>query len=274
MNDVITRMWNYSQLPHVYKVCCVLILTALLMVIQFPRTELPQATPFNQLTCAELQQSRQSLANKTRLDILIPAHTMALPLLSRLCDERQLGQQYSDIAVHWLPRQQVTPQTIYRQKFDVMWGRDYQLAGLSPDYGNYYDKILNLGGYDVLWFAHQEIDDEFLKSHRIGLLNDTFSRSGYQLPLQSLKRLSLDLSSSKIILYQTRKQMQEAFMRGEVDVIAGTNHSSLNQIDNNVYKDVIASDVSAGGWYLSRSSELGSNQTTRIQLTQALGMIL
>ncbi len=274
MNHVITRMWNHSHSPLVYKVFCVSLLTALLLVIQLPSTVLPPVTAFNQLTCTELQKSSQSSADKNRLDILIPAHTMALPLLSKLCNDKVLEQQFSDIAVHWLPRQHVTPQTIYSQKFDVMWGRDYQLTGLSPDYAEYYDKILNLPGYDVLWFANQVINDAFLKTHRIGLLNDTFSRSGYQLPIQYLKQLSLDVSSPQVTLYQTRKELLDALKQGEVDVIAGTNYSVLNQPEHQILTSVIASGVSAGGWYVSRSSERLLDDISRRHLTQALGASL
>ncbi|MGY0614393.1 hypothetical protein [Vibrio sp. FJH11] len=251
-----------------------LLITTTLLAIQFPLAALPPVSSFNQLSCTELSQNKQSSADKTRLDILIPAHTMALPLLSKLCENGRLSQQYSDIAVHWLPRQHVTPQTIYSQKFDVMWARDYQLAGLSPDYAKYYDKLLNLPGYDVLWFANQAIDDEFLKTHRIGLLNDTFSRSGYQLPMQHLKQLAVDATSAQISMYQTRKELLDGFTNGEVDVIAGTNYSALNQPEQKVHKAVIASGVSAGGWYISRSLERLSDEVSQRHLTQALGAIL
>lgn len=274
MNHLITRMWNHSHSPGVFRAFCVLLITALLLAIQFPLAALPPVSSFSQLSCAELSQSKQSSADKTRLDILIPAHTMALPLLSKLCENGRLGQQYSDIAVHWLPRKNVTPDTIYSQKFDVMWAREYQLAGLSPDYAKYYDKLLNLPGYDVLWFANQVIDDEFLKTHRIGLLNDTFSRSGYQIPMQQLKQLKVDVTSAQITMYQTRKDMLDGFANGEVDVIAGTNYSALNQPEQKVHKAVIATGVSAGGWYVSRSLEHLSDEVSHRHLTQALGAIL
>ncbi|WP_255202995.1 hypothetical protein [Vibrio natriegens] len=207
------------------------------------------------------------------MDILIPAQAMALPLLSKLCETPEFNGKYSDIVVHWLPRRQVIPQTIYSQKFDVMWAREYQLSGLSSDYANYYDKLLSLSGYDVLWFANQAINEPFLKTHRIGLLNDTFSRSGYQLPVKKLTSLSIDVSSSQVTLYPTRKAMIEAFKRGEVDVISGTNHSPIIQSEMEVYTAAIANGVSAGGWFVSHSWVRLSDEMLRQRLAQALGEI-
>nr|WP_319552673.1 hypothetical protein [uncultured Vibrio sp.] len=273
MNDVLTRMWNHKHAPWIYKIGCLSVITLLLLLIQLPRAELPPVTSFNQLSCSELDQNHQAASDRDQLDILIPAHAMALPLLSKLCEDPKFNGQYSDIVVHWLPRRQVTPQTIYSQKFDVMWAREYQLSGLSPDYANYYDKLLSLSGYDVLWFANQPIDDQFLKTHRIGLLNDTFSRSGYQIPVKQLTSLSIDVSSSQVTLYPTRKAMIEAFVQGEVDVIAGTNYSPINQSEISFHKATIASGVSAGGWFVSRSVASFTDKTFRERLTQALGEI-
>ncbi|CAH0527193.1 hypothetical protein CTH30272_00995 [Allocatenococcus thiocycli] len=273
MNDVLTRLWNHNHAPWIFKTGCLLLITSLLLVIQSPRAELPSVTSFNQLSCSELDQNYQPVSDRYQLDILIPAHAMALPLLSKLCEDPEFNGQYSDIVVHWLPRRQVTPQTIYSQKFDVMWAREYQLSGLSPDYANYYDKLLSLTGYDVLWFANQPIDDQFLKTHRIGLLNDTFSRSGYQLPVKQLTSLSIDVRSSLVTLYPTRKAMIDAFKKGEVDVISGTNHSPINQSEMEVYKAVIANGVSAGGWFVSHSWLRLSDEMLRQRLAQALGEI-
>ncbi|WP_417878134.1 hypothetical protein [Vibrio sp.] len=273
MNDVLTRMWNHNHAPWIFKLGCLLLMTLLILVIQLPRAELPPVTSFNQLSCSELDQNHQAASDRDQLDILIPAHALAQPLLAKLCNDAFFSSAYSDIVAHWLPRRQVTPQTIYSQKFDVMWAREYQLAGLSPDYGNYYDKLLSLSGYDVLWYANQAINESFLKTHRIGLLNDTFSRSGYQLPVKQLTSLSIDVSSSQVTLYSTRKAMVEAFVQGEVDVIAGTNYSPLNQSETKLHKAIIASGVSAGGWFVSHSVASFSDKTFRERLTQALGEI-
>ncbi|MDV6250386.1 hypothetical protein [Vibrio sp. EA2] len=273
MNDVLSRMWSHNHAPWIFKLGCLLLITLLLLVIQFPRAELPPVNSFNQLSCSELGQNYQAVSDQEQLDVLIPAHALALPLLAKLCNNAVFSSAYSDIVAHWVPRQQVTPQIIYSQKFDVMWSREYQLAGLSPDYGNYYDKLLSLSGYDVLWYANQAINESFLKTHRIGLLNDTFSRSGYQLPVKQLTSLSIDVSSSQVTLYPTRKAMIEAFIQGEVDVIAGTNYSPINQSEISLHKATIASGVSAGGWFISRSMESFSDKTFRERLTQALGEI-
>lgn len=269
MDDVLTRMWNHKLSPWFYSAFCILLITGALLVIQLPKMVLPYDTSFNQLSCSDLGHTNQS-SKQPEINILIPAHIMAKPLLSRLCEQTLLTTSYGEITVNWLPRGKYTPQTLYNQTFDVMWARDYQLAGLTPDYSDYYRILLKLPGYDVFWFANQAIDDQFLKTHQIGLLDDKFSRSGYQLPVQVLKQLSIDVTSSQIVLYPTRQDMVDALNSGDVDVISDTNYSALNRDNTIIHKAEIAHDVSAGGWFISNSLLNSTSQSQRDLLVNVL----
>ncbi|MEK6215287.1 MAG: hypothetical protein N2B00_14515, partial [Vibrio fluvialis] len=106
--------------------------------------------------------------------------------------------------------------------------------------------------------------------HRIGLLSDTFSRSGYQLPVQVLEQLSIDIHAASVIRYPSRQAMVSALMRGEIDVIPDTNYSPLYQGDT-FYQTTIAQGISAGGWFVSRSlRDVQVLQALQLRLKQLL----
>lgn len=251
MNDVFARIWHHPDSPWYYKVASVLVVLIVCVALEAPRVKLTSPIALNQLACSDIAVDRpEGRAEQPVLTILIPAHVMARPLLSALCQEGVLTMAYSDVTVHWLPRAQLSPRMIYQQDFDVMWGRDYQLAGLSPDYSRYYDRLVALPDYEALWFAREAISAPFLATHRIGLLSDPFSRSGYQLPMQKLATLSVDVSAH-IIRYSSRQALIAALINRDVDVIADTNYSPLYHRAE-FHQATIAQKISAGDWFISR----------------------
>ncbi|WP_441258032.1 hypothetical protein ACS18Q_16890 [Vibrio sp. Vf1514] len=252
MNDVMTRLWHHPAAPRCYTLVSLLLCVGLMAWLQAPTFTMPQTLAFNQLSCSAVHTEQRADPALPNLTILIPAHFMARPLLSTLCSDPMLNHRFRDVTVQWLPRGELTPRMIYQQDFDVMWGRDYHLAGLSPDYQRYYEILLRMPQYDALWFAREPITPQFLATHRIGLLSDTFSRSGYQLPVQVLAQLSIDIHAARVTRYPSRQAMLSALTKGEVDVIPDTNYSPLYQGDT-FYQTTIAQGISAGGWYVSRS---------------------
>jgi hypothetical protein len=254
MNELVAPLWHHPRAPRYYALAGIIGLSLLLVLLETPRFSFPTKMSFNHLACSDLTQSYAASAQPeaAQLDILIPAHVLAKPLLEQLCDEPLLQSAYHNIVVHWLPREQLTPQTLYQQQFEVMWARDYQLAGLSPDYQQYYRTLVALPSYQVLWFSRQAIDRALLNTQRVGLLQDTFSRSGYQLPMQALSDLSVALDSDKLRFYSSRQALVEALNKGEVAVIADTNYSPLYQQRERYFQAEIANDVSAGAWFVSR----------------------
>lgn len=270
MNDVMTRLWHHPAAPRCYTLMSLLLFVGLMAWLQAPILTMPQTLTFNQLSCSAVKATKHADLALPNLTILIPAHVMARPLLSTLCSDPVLNHRFSDVTVQWLPRGELTPRMIYQQDFDLMWGRDYHLAGLSPDYQRYYETLLPMPQYDALWFAREPITPQFLATHRIGLLSDTFSRSGYQLPVQVLEQLSIDIHAANVIRYPSRQAMVSALMTGEIDVIPDTNYSPLYQGDT-FYQTTIAQGISAGGWFVSRSlRDVQVLQALQLRLKQLL----
>lgn len=253
MNSLFERQSPNQYRPQWYKALCVLVVLLLISLVEWPTFASAPLPAFNQLSCTDLTGvNRSQIAmSQPDLDILIPFHVMARPLLSALCVSPLLSTRYRDVVVHWQPRSQLTPQMIYQQRFDIMWGRDYHLAGLSPDYQHYYTDLLELPSYQIFWFSKQQINNEFLRTNRIGLLNDPFSRSGYQLPLQALKELAVDIENN-VVYYPSRQAMTEALIEGEVDAISDTQYNPLFQSDS-FYQSQLAQQASVGSWYFSSS---------------------
>ncbi|WP_198150175.1 hypothetical protein [Agarivorans gilvus] len=273
MNELVAPLWHHPRAPRYYALAGIIGLSLLLVLLESPQINFPANMNFKQLSCKDIRASytTQAQPEAAQLDLLIPAHVLAQPLLEQLCGEAALQDAYSDIVVHWLPREQLTPETIYQQQFEVMWARDYQLAGLSPDYQLHYQALVALPTYRVLWFARQAIDRELLSTQRIGLLHDTFSRSGYQLPMQALSDLAVAPDSAQLRFYPSRQALVEALNKGEVAVIPDTNYSPLYQQREQYYQAELASNVSAGAWFVSRSV---SNDAVLQVLQQRLSQLL
>ncbi len=242
---------NHRALTKIYGVICSLAIFALLIMVVTPQVSISNDVTFNQLSCSDVNSSARASHANDRLNILIPTHTVAIPLLQELCDNAILNAKYKHIAVHWLPREDLSPQMIYNQRFDVLWARDYQLAGLTPDYKQYYRGFSSLPGYDVYWLSRSIIDEHQLSTVNIGLLDDVYSRSGYQLPMQVLGALSVEQDSAQIRRYPSRKALALALQRGEVDIIPATSFNPLTAPNSGLYRMTIADDVSAGGWFAS-----------------------
>ncbi len=244
-------IWNHHTLTKIYGVFCSLAIFALLIMVITPQVSVSHDVAFNQLSCADVNPSARSSHVDDRLNILIPTHTAAIRLLQELCGNAILNAKYKDIAVHWLPREDLSPLMIYNQRFDVLWARDYQLAGLTPDYKKYYQGFSSLPGYDVYWLSRSIIDEHQLSTANIGLLDDVYSRSGYQLPMQVLGTLSVEKDSAQIRRYPSRKALALALKSGEVDIIPATSFNPLTATNSGLYRLTIATDVSAGGWFAS-----------------------
>ncbi len=242
---------KHRALTKIYGVSCSLSILTFLIIIITPQVSITDNVAFNQLSCTDVKLSANLSHTQDRLSILIPTHTVAIQLLQELCGNTVLNAKYQDIAVYWLPREELSPQMVYNHQFDVLWAREYQLSGLTPDYKKYYQGFSTLPKYDIYWLSRSKIEEHQLSIVNIGLLDDVYSRSGYQLPMQVLGALSVEKESSQIKLYPSRKALAFALQSGEVDLIPATSFNPLINTESGLYKTAIATDVSAGGWFAS-----------------------
>ncbi|MEI8596467.1 hypothetical protein [Photobacterium sp. Hal280] len=233
-----------------------ILLTVLLLVFWVLAPVMPVAAvaSYNQVSCADIGVASTQNAGREPLRVFTPVHQLALPILKKLCSQAAIQSAYADVSVFWQARSEFVPAQIYSQFYDVMWGRDYVLNGMSPSYLDYYQPLLTLPGYDVYWYANTagfQGNRHDFEQLEVGLLDDPFSLSGYQLPMNQLNSLQLAADSVHIAFYPSRQALAEALLAGQVDVIADTSFSALLQSSAVLSKVKIASQVSSGAWYVS-----------------------
>ncbi|ANQ14074.1 hypothetical protein M272_08550 [Vibrio natriegens NBRC 15636 = ATCC 14048 = DSM 759] len=255
MSDFILRLWNNALTPWVYSTTIFILVVILLIKTQVPDFHFSTKPEFNRLNCGQVLGDDNFEQN-----INLPTFTilgydlLARPILTNLCQEPKLMEDFGDIEYRWINVNDLSPQDIYQQKVDLMWSRDYFLAGLTPDYKHYYREIVSMPSYDIFWFSHEALPvddiDSFFTTHRVGLLSNNFSRSAYQAPLEWLKSRQINIESVEIKYYPTRQAFRQALLEKEVDIVADSNHSPLLDQIPLLSQTLIVSNQSAGGWYL------------------------
>jgi len=240
------------------------VLTVLLLLAWSLTPAAPVVTmsAYNQVSCRDIGAAQGSARATEPLRVFTPVHQLSLPILKGLCAQSAILNHYSDVSVFWQSRSAFVPAHIYSQFYDVMWGRDYVLNGMSPSYLDYYRPLLTLPGYDVYWYATAagfQGNPRDFEQLRVGLLDDPFSQSGYQLPMNQLNNMQIAADNRQIRFYPSRDALEQALLSGEVDVVADTSFSPLSRSAAVRSKVLIAAQVSSGAWYIS--SRVSSSQT-------------
>ncbi|MGF1700484.1 hypothetical protein L4D09_09245 [Photobacterium makurazakiensis] len=242
----LTTRWQYA-LTVIFIIT--LLSTSLLFAskrIAFSGQPLSQ---YNQVSCVMNSKGRDSF------NILAPSHMLAKSLANQFCQLSELENTFSQITVSWLPRGTLEPAAILEQEYELMWGRKTHLAGLAPQYSDYYQSIKSLPSYDVFFLSHEPLAkltrDTFI-SKRIGLLDDNYSQSGFQIPINTFRQLGLSIESLNIKHYQSRKALHHAFSQQEVDIITANSYSPKLYRYQAPYKLRIASNISSGAWFINK----------------------
>ncbi|WP_120511600.1 hypothetical protein [Photobacterium salinisoli] len=240
----------------------VLAVCLLLVWTLSPAAPVVTISAYNQVSCRDIGAAQGQTSAAVPLRVFTPVHQLSLPILKALCAQPAIMSHYSDVSVFWQSRSEFVPAHIYSQFYDVMWGRDYVLNGMSPSYLDYYQPLLTLPGYDVYWYAtaagFQGNNPDF-EHLNVGLLDDPFSLSGYQLPMNQLNSMQIAADDRQIRFYPSRDALEQALLSGEVDVVADTSFSALSRSPAVQSTVLIAAQVSSGAWYVS--SRVSSSQT-------------
>ncbi|SDH94673.1 hypothetical protein SAMN04488136_13826 [Vibrio xiamenensis] len=267
MDVLVAKLWSQQQIRLACHVFISLLFGAGLVWLSAPtaQTPKPKHVAFNQLSCADTERFT-SLSSKPTLTILIPAHTMAKKALSVLCVDSTILAHYANVKVVWQTRQALSPKMLFQHRFDVMWERDYRLSGLIPNYQDHYRNLIQLPTYSAYWYSNQHDftpTTDYFQHHKIGLLADRYSLSGYQIPLKQLAKFGLDEQAQQVRLYPSRSALITALKNGDVDVIADSNFSPINQTGGAMTHAIIADNLPLGAWFISR-------QITGDALTRAI----
>ncbi len=267
MDIFVAKLWPKAGVRLICHTLIALLCGMALFSIFVPRANDPvlSNTPFNQLDCTDTMHF-ESDQTRPILTILIPAHTMAQKTLMQFCTNTLILHHYSNIKVVWQARHLLSPKMLYQHHFDIMWERDYRLSGLIPNYQDHYRPLVTLPTYSAYWYSMHHTftpSGDYFQQHNIGLLADRYSLSGYQLPLRELAKFGLDEQAPQIRLYASRRELVNALISGQVDVIADSNYSSINQEGSSITHAVIERNLSSGAWFIS-------NQVTDKSITDAI----
>ncbi|MBV7261061.1 hypothetical protein KCG43_03360 [Photobacterium sp. WH24] len=254
LHSFIEQQWRGKLLYFGAQSAVVLAVLLLLVWSLSPVSPVATMSAYNQVSCRDIGAAQGRTSATEPLRVFTPVHQLALPILKKLCSQPAIQSAYAGVSVFWQSRSEFVPAQIYSQFYDVMWGRDYVLNGMSPSYLDYYQPVLILPSYDVYWYARSAdfrgTKDDFTQL-TLGLLDDPFSLSGYQLPMNQLNSLQLAADSVHIAFYPSRQALAEALLAGQVDVVADTSFSTLSQSSAVLSKVMIASQVYSGAWYAS-----------------------
>lgn len=185
--------------------------------------------------------------------ILTVLHKRAEELANTLCQSDVMREYYSGVDIQWMKRSQLSARQIVEEDFDLLWGRNRQAQGLVPNFSQYYQPLLHLPDYKVFWFSLNEnpqANADYFRGKHIGLLEDMQSNSHFLLPLNHLKSLGVSLSDVKITYYTNYFMLEDAFWRGDIDLMSDGHWLPESSDGKTLYRELIDGNSSMGNWYV------------------------
>ncbi|WP_299595369.1 hypothetical protein [uncultured Microbulbifer sp.] len=222
--------------------------------------EVPPLADYHLYRCDTGEGERAGAASNAPVyRILLVSSTGARAIADRLCSEPGIQQHYRGIEVSWRPRGQLSAEQILSEDYDLIWSRDHTMAGVVPEYGDYYEPLLRYDHYRVYWFsrgAPPEVSREYFHGKRIGLLNDKQSHTLYLLPLASLKEAGIDFTSENLIYFDDAASLYRAFARDELDLVSGGDYLD-EDMDVSFSRTLISGDVTAATLFVRKTRVTG-----------------
>ncbi len=179
-------------------------------------------------------------------------HAGSEPLSQRLCRSDVMSSFYGTVETLWQQRGKLSARDIVEERYDLFWNRDRRVQSLVPNFDQYYEPLLTLPDYRVLWFSQSEapqLTPEYFLARKVGLLEDMESNSHFLLPLNQLKELGVDVSSLHIVYYASYHLLEDAFWRGEVDLISDGEWLWDKAGERQLYSTLIDDASTMGNWY-------------------------
>lgn len=186
--------------------------------------------------------------------ILLVSSSHAREIADRLCNDPAMQRHYSGVEVSWKPRGHLSAEEILGEAYGLIWSRDHSMAGLVPEYGDYYEPLIRYDHYRVYWFSRggaPELTAEYFHGKRIGLLNDKLSHTLYLLPLASLKGAGIEFSAENLIYFDDALSLYDAFARDELDLVSGGDYVQQD-LDIPLSRTLISSDANAATLFVRR----------------------
>lgn len=223
---------------------------SLCLWISAQRTEVPALADYHLYRCHAGSENHQAPLFR----LLLVSAAGARDIADHLCASPAVRAHYRAVEASWQPRGQLGAEDILGETYDLIWSRDHTMAGLVPEYGDYYEPLLHYDHYRVYWFsrgAPPQVSAEYFRGKRIGLLNDKLSHTLYLLPLASLKEAGIDFRAQNLIYFDDAASLYRAFARDELDLVSGGDYVERD-LDLPLSRTLISGDVNAATLFVRK----------------------
>lgn len=187
--------------------------------------------------------------------LLLVSSVRARDIAERLCAAPSIQRSFSRVQVSWKPRAYLTAEQILGEDYDLIWSRAHSMAGLVPEYGDYYEPLLHYDHYRVYWYSRggaPQLTADYFHGKRIGLLNDKLSHTLYLLPLASLKEAGVSFSEENLRYFDDAESLYQAFARDELDLVSGGDYVRAD-LDLPLARTLISGDVIAATLFVRKN---------------------
>jgi hypothetical protein len=244
----------YFRVKPVYYLCFVLAST---LVVGLGWLLASQPVAIRELPVIEYNTYRCSTGNAGSdrvLRVFEVRDASSEQLADALCMSKVVGELFSAVEVRWQHHARTDIRNLYEQRFDLGVGRpqviekpevrkitSYVPIAGYPEYASY---LISLTDTPVL-------SADYLSGKRLGLIHNTESLAGYQVPRRAMAGLGIAPATLQITYYRNHDQLRQALLQGNVDLIAS---SWLEEKDSVLlagsHRLLLDSGIAGARWYL------------------------
>ncbi|WOX04587.1 substrate-binding domain-containing protein [Microbulbifer pacificus] len=232
---------------------------ALCLWISSQRVAAPELGDYHLYRCETRAEAGTGSADGDVFSTLLVSSSHAREIADRLCAAPAIRRHYGAVQVSWKPRGRLGAEEILSETYDLIWSRGHTMAGLVPEYGDYYEPLMRYDHYRVYWFSRggaPELTAEYFHGKRIGLLNDKLSHTLYLLPLASLKEAGIEFSAENLVYFDDAVSLYQAFARDELDLVSGGDYVQQD-LDIPLSRTLISSEANAATLFVRRKRAVG-----------------
>ncbi|WP_160152510.1 hypothetical protein [Microbulbifer sp. ALW1] len=232
---------------------------ALCLLLSAQEGKVPETGYYHLYQCETRGPAKAAAGEGKLFSILLVSSSHAREIADNLCKSPAMGWHYAGVQVSWKPRSHLAAEDILSEAYDLIWSRTHSMAGLLPEYGDYYEPLLRYDQYRVYWFsrgAEPELTAEYFHGKRIGLLNDKLSHTLYLLPLASLKDAGIEFSAENLVYFDDAVSLYQAFARDELDLVSGGDYVQQD-LDIPLSRTLISGDANAATLFVRRKRAPG-----------------
>lgn len=219
------------------------------------------------------QCSTQGASTKPTFKILTLFYNYATDFADYLCASALFAKSYSGVEIRWRPRAYLSPQHILDEEFDIFWNRHHIVAGLVPEFSNYYRVLQQTPNYALYWISQDstpQLNSDYLQGKAIGFSRDSQSQTHFLQPMAALKQAGINLNADQKKFYTDPSALYAAFKNREVDMIS----TAISQADNlnlsTYYTLLINPEVPSGAWFIKNQLHHSHHRALECEIIRGL----